>query len=128
LADVYADQLPEGEGRPVYSGPIFDGATVAEDGAIRVTFKYTHDGLKIRNDEPDLLGFMICGEDGKFFPAAAKIDGQRVELRSLKVKKPKFVRFGWDKDNPPNLVNSQGLPASPFRTDDFDLISKGREF
>lgn len=128
LADVYADQLPEGEGRPVYSGPIFDGATVAEDGAIRVTFKYTHDGLEIRNDEPDLLGFMICGEDGKFFPAAAKIDGQRVELRSLKVKKPKFVRFGWDKDNPPNLVNSQGLPASPFRTDDFDLISKGREF
>jgi sialate O-acetylesterase len=71
---------------------------------------------------------MICGEEGKFVPAIAKIDGQRVEVSCSEIKKPKFVRFGWDKENPPNLVNSQGLPASPFRTDDFDLISKGREF
>ena len=112
LADVYADQLPEGEVKPVYSGPIFDGATVTEEGTIRVTFQHTHDGLKIRNDEPELLGFTICGEDGKFVPATAKIDGQRVEVSSTEINKPKYVRFGWNKTNQPNLVNSQGLPAS----------------
>lgn len=126
LADVYADQLPEGT-KPGYSGPIFDGMSVDQD-RIRITFKHVRDGLRIANGDPELTCFLICGEDEKFVPATAKIDGQRVEVSSPDVKNPKHVRFAWDDSAQPNLVNSDNLPASPFRTDGFALISDGRDF
>ncbi len=127
LADVYAGQLPTGTEKPGYSGPIYDTMSIDQD-RIRITFKHVHDGLRIANDDPELTCFLICGEDKKFVPAVAKIDGQRVEVSSPEVKNPIHVRFAWSDTAQPNLVNSDGLPASPFRTDDFTLISEGRDF
>ena len=63
--------------------------------------------------------FTIAGQDKKFVPAEATIDGNTVIVRSKEVAEPAAVRFGWHETAQPNLVNKEGLPAAPFRTDDW---------
>ncbi|HEU0010839.1 MAG TPA: sialate O-acetylesterase [Verrucomicrobiae bacterium] len=70
-----------------------------------------------------LVGFSICGEDRKFVWAGARIVGDKVVVSSDQVAKPVAVRFGWADFPVVNLWNSDGLPASPFRTDDFPRIT-----
>ena len=67
-----------------------------------------------------MRGFVIAGPDGKFVPAAARIEGSTVLVSSPDVKTPEMVRYAWDYNPDANLVNSAGLPASLFRTDDRD--------
>ncbi len=101
----------------VYSGPIYDSME-KEDDKIRIRFQHVGSGLmKIGNE---LQGFQIAGKDKNFVPAEAKIDGNTVIVSSDKVENPVAVRYGWKK-NPEkcNLYNEEGLPASPFRTDDW---------
>jgi len=98
----------------VYSGPLYQSATV-EGSAMRIRFTHTGRGLKSRDGKP-LSDFTIAGSDGRFVPATATIDGQTVVVSSKTVKKPVAVRFGWNQLAQPNLANSAGLPASPFRT------------
>lgn len=101
----------------VYSGPLYKSMKV--DGkSIRVEFAHAADGLRARDDAA-LSEFQIAGEDGKFVKAEAKIDGNSVVVSSAEVPEPKHVRFGWHKLANPNLVNSEGLPASPFQTDNW---------
>jgi sialate O-acetylesterase len=67
----------------------------------------------------DLRGFAIAGADRKWCWAKARIAGKQVVVSSSDVKSPLAVRYGWA-DNPNcNLFNGAGLPASPFRTDDW---------
>lgn len=66
--------------------------------------------------------FEIAGEDRVFHPAEATIVGDRVEVRSQTVTQPVAVRFAWDELAMPNLMNGAGLPALPFRTDDWPLV------
>lgn len=127
LANVYKDQLPEDKQKIVFSGPIFDAMSIHEN-QIRLTFKHANGGLGIRNDEPELTCFTICGKDRKFHPAVAKIDGNFIEVSSPEVAEPVAVRFGWDDCATPNLTNAHDFPASPFRTDDFPLLSEGINF
>lgn len=75
-----------------------------------------------------LEGFAICGEDRKWRWAQAKIDGDSVLVWSDEVPKPVAVRYAWA-DNPTcNLVNAAGLPASPFRTDDFPATTANARY
>lgn len=67
--------------------------------------------------EDKLTGFEICGRDGVFHPAEAKIKGRSVEIFSKKVRRPAAVRYGWSSMVKANLYNEDGLPAIPFRTD-----------
>ena len=92
---------------------------------IRVQFDHIADGLKIRSPDTELTYFLICGEDEKFVPATAEIDGETVIVSNPDVAKPVAVRFAWQDTAVPNLINSAGLPASPFRTDNFERLSKG---
>ncbi len=88
-----------------------------EDGKVRVTFQHTGGGLEAKGEK--LTGFSIAGEDKVFVWADAKIDGKTVVVSSDKVAKPLAVRYAWA-DNPEcNLYNKEGIPASPFRTDDW---------
>ena len=100
----------------VYSGPLYKSATV-EGNKIVVDFTNTGGGL-ITNDGEALGDFAIAGSDKKFVWAKAKIDGDKVIVQSDEVANPQYVRYAWA-DNPvnPNLYNKEGLPASPFRTD-----------
>ena len=81
----------------------------------------THETAPLLRNSPgsQLEGFAVCGEDKKWVWADAKIHGNTVVVSSDKVPAPVAVRYAWA-DNPTcNLYNSAGLPASPFRTDDF---------
>lgn len=101
------------------SGPLYRNAEVKER-AIRVTFDQAGKGLKSR-DGGDLKRFEIAGEDQVWHWADAKIDGaDAVIVSSGSVANPVAVRYAWA-SNPDgaNLVNSEGLPASVFRTDEW---------
>ena len=105
----------------VYSGPVYDSMTV-EGGAVRLRFTHIGGGLESRG--ATLFGFVVAGEDKKFVSADAKIEGDTVVVSSRDVAKPVAVRYAWA-DNPAcNLYNKDGLPAPPFRTDDWPLLSR----
>ena len=99
-----------------YSGPICMGSQ-EEDGKMRLSFRNA-DGMKA-TDGGKLKGFAIAGEDRKFVWAETEVQGDHVIVSSPQVAKPVAVRYAWA-DNPEcNLVNATGLPASPFRTDNW---------
>lgn len=97
-----------------YSGPLYDSMT-ANDGKIILSFKHVGGGLIAKDGE--LKGFTIAGEDKKFVPAQAKIQGSTVVVSADGVTDPKAARYGWANVPDVNLFNQEGLPASPFRTD-----------
>lgn len=100
----------------VASGPIYKSYRI-ENGKIRIFFQPNKSKLVAKDGE--LKGFAIAGPDKKFYWADAKIDGNEVVVASPHVKFPIAVRYAWA-DNPVcNLYNEAGLPASPFRTDDW---------
>ncbi len=127
LRKCYATELQDQDIGTDFSGPIFESARI-ENGRSVISFSCCESGLKIGNASETLSGFMICGEDRNFVPAAAKIVGTTVEVSSAEVADPVAVRFGWDIEVPMNLVNGDGLPASPFRTDDFPVTSSSSDF
>lgn len=106
-----------GENKLVYSGPIFKEMKIKKQKA-QLFFDYAESGLK-KNGE-SLKEFEIAGEDQVFYPADAKIEGKTVVVSSSKVKNPVAVRFAWKAIPEPNLFNNENLPASPFRTDDWE--------
>jgi sialate O-acetylesterase len=106
-----------------YSGPVFDGMSI-KNGAVRLKFKHTGDGLVAKGGE--LKGFAIAGEDRKWVWAEAKIDGNTIVVKSDQVASPKAVRYGWANNPVCNLYNRAGLPAVPFRTDDWPGVTAGK--
>lgn len=110
----------------VYSGPVYRSMKVKGDKAV-LNFSHVGGGLEARDGE--LKGFAICGEDKKFVWAKAEIDptGKKVIVSSPDVSKPVAVRFGWANYPVVNLWNKDGLPATPFRTDDFPMITAGKK-
>ncbi len=103
-----------------FSGPVYAGASLL-DGQVVLRFDHVGKGLEARDGA--LKGFAICGEDRKFVWADAQIVGQTVVVSSPHVAKPVAVRYGWADCPVVNLWNKDGLPATPFRTDDFPLIT-----
>jgi sialate O-acetylesterase len=76
------------------------------------------------SDTPILVGFTVCGKDKVFHPATGDVIGDTVVVSSDKVDAPIAVRYGWANYPVCNLYNREGLPASPFRTDDFRGITQ----
>jgi sialate O-acetylesterase len=103
----------------VVSGPTF-AAAEPQGAAIRVKFENVGTGLVARDGKP-LTHFLVAGDDKKFHPAEATIDGDGVVLKSAEVAKPIAVRFAWDETAMPNLANKEGWPAGSFRSDDWKL-------
>jgi sialate O-acetylesterase len=101
-----------------YSGPCLDSMRI-EGGRIRLIFTHT-DGLSAASLKPNALaGFAIAGADGQWQWASATIHGNSVLVSNSAISKPVAVRYAWA-DNPfSTLYNSAGLPAAPFRTDDW---------
>ena len=111
-----AEHLVYGDKDVVFSGPIYKSFTI-EGNKIRIEFNNVGNGL-ISNDGEPLSQFAIAGVNKKFVWANAKIEGNSVVVWSDEVQEPSYVRYAWA-DNPDgaNLYNKEGLPASPFRTD-----------
>ena len=105
----------------VYSGPIYKSMKI-ENNKVILYFDHVGGGLIAAGDEP-LKSFAIAGADRKFVWADAKIDGDNIVVSSGEVSAPAAVRYAWA-DNPVcNLYNEEGLPASPFRTDNWPGIT-----
>jgi sialate O-acetylesterase len=89
---------------------------------VTLRFANSYAGL-VSKDDKFLHGFAIAGADKKFYWASAHVKGDTVIVHSRFVKQPVAVRYAWA-DNPEcNLYNSAGLPAIPFRTDDWPGVT-----
>lgn len=108
----------------VSAGPIYDAKKI-DGNKVVLTFKNVGGGLVVKGEK--LTGFTIAGEDRKFVNADAVIQDDKIIVSSPKVEKPVAVRFGWANYPVVNLWNKEGLPATPFRTDDFPMITGPKE-
>jgi len=107
LTNVYGLKKP-------YSGP--QATRVERDGArMRVFFSHAEGGLMAKSQP--LTDFQIAGQDGKFQPATAVIDGETLVVEASNVPEPVVVRYAWRNAPEASLFNQAGLPAAPFRTD-----------
>jgi sialate O-acetylesterase len=109
LADTYGIAIPA-QG-PVPSQFEFAG------GKVRIRFKHSEGGLSFTGKE--LNGFMLAGSDQKWHTAIAVLTGDQVILRAAEVSDPVAARYAWSNDPQAKLYNGAGLPAPPFRTDDW---------
>lgn len=105
----------------VANGPQFRSMTV--DGA-RAVLSFDSVGSGLEASGGMLHGFTICGADRKFVPAQAEIRGDTVVVWADGVERPVAVRYGWKNYPEINLFNKEGLPATPFRTDNFPMLSE----
>ncbi len=112
LHDVYDKDIP------AWSGPVYQSAQRDGDKMI-VTFAHA-DGLKAADGE--LKGFAIAGPDKKFVWGKAIIENGKVVVRADGISEPAAVRYAWAANPDANLRNGANLPASPFRTDDWEFI------
>ncbi len=132
----------------VFSGPMYD-SMVVEGSNARIRFSHTDGGLVagnlpatydvisklgqtaplVRNSPAsELEGFSICGADRHWVWADARIEGNSVVVSSKAVEHPVAVRYAWADDPTCNLQNGAGLPASPFRTDDFPAMTADNHY
>jgi sialate O-acetylesterase len=104
----------------VYQGPTYDSMSIAGN-TVRVHFKNASGGMYVKNWPPGYRsGFEIAGDDRKFVEAQSRIDGEYFYVCSDLVEHPVAIRLNW-KDNPWYYVyNHAGLPAVPFRTDNWE--------
>ncbi len=116
LASLGRDYGVKGE----YSGPIYKSFEKVLGG---IKLKFDHVGTGLTAKEGDLKGFAIAGDDKKFVWADAKIVGNTIIVSASSVAKPVAVRYAWANNPVANLYNKEGLPASPFRTDDWPGVT-----
>ena len=107
-----------------YSGPVYRNMTVQGRQAV-LRFAEIGRGLEARGG--DLRGFAVCGPDRRFVWANAVIRGNHVIVSHPDVLRPVAVRYGWSDYPVVNLWNKNGLPASPFRTDDFPMLTQPKK-
>ena len=97
-------------------GPLYESLNVEGDKAV-LSFTHVGKGLECKGEK--LTGFTVAGEDKVFHNGTAEIKGDKIVVTCDKVAKPAAVRYGWANYPVVNLWNKDGLPASPFRTDDW---------
>lgn len=105
-----------GQEDKVFSGPKYKSHTVIGS-TIRITFDFVDNGIKDTYEE--LNWFTIAGSDKKFYQGNAFIDGNDIVVSSPFIEESQAVRFAWHNTAEPNFFNTEGLPASPFKTDDW---------
>jgi sialate O-acetylesterase len=116
LSEHYGMKVP-------YSGPTI-ASVEALPGALKIHFAHADGGLIAKGDK--LAEFSIAGDDHKWQWADARIEGDAVIVSSSAVPNPKAVRYAWQANPVATLFNGAGLPAEPFRTDNWRGITEGR--
>jgi len=119
------DAAPKASKAPLYHGPIYKEFQVA--GKKLVLHFHGQQQLSSSDNQP-LREFSIAGDDHVFYPAQAVIMDGVIHVGSPEVTAPIAARFAWTDTPSANLVNETGMPASPFRTDDFPLNSVGKDY
>ena len=109
LAQTYGKDI-------VYSGPMYKSMET-KGNSIALHFDHIGGGLIAKDGK--LPAFAIAGVDKKFVWADARIEGDTVVVYSPSVTEPVAVRYAWETNPDATLFNAEGLPASPFRTDEW---------
>lgn len=114
---LLARKISYGEKKLVASGPLYQSMKVDENKII-ISFSNTGSGLVFKNGQPD--HFFIAGKDNRYKKANVAIRQNKLVVWSDEVQQPVAVKYAWA-DNPEgcNLYNKEGLPASPFTTDNW---------
>jgi sialate O-acetylesterase len=111
-----------------FSGPLYQSQQKSGNKVI-LSFTHTGSGLAARDKYGYLRGFEIAGADRQWHYAKAYIDGDKVVVYQDGLSDPIAVRFGWSDDaGDDNLYNTEGFPASPFRTDDWKGVTEGVKY
>ncbi len=113
---LVAEAKTYGKKEVVYSGPEYEWKKI-EGNKVEIKFRHA-DGLEAKGGK--VTGFQIAGEDKKWHWADAELKGDEVMVSSAEVAKPVAVRYAWSSNPVANLYNKAGLPAVPFRTDDWE--------
>jgi len=109
----------------IAEGPVYKESKVKND---QIVLSFQPSGSVLKTcDGKELRGFAIAGEDKKFYWAKAEIHGNSVVVSSNEVKNPVAVRYAWANNPICNLANEAGLPASPFRTDQWPGITVNKK-
>jgi sialate O-acetylesterase len=102
----------------VYSGPLYKSMKI-EGNKIIISFDYADSGLVLNHLE-GVNNFLIAGRDRKFMKADTKIEGKLLVVSNSEISDPVAVRYAWSNTAQGTLFNKAGLPASSFRTDDWE--------
>lgn len=116
--------LERSHGQPIaFEGPQYASHQRLPGGRMAVQLRAAQ-GLATRDGGPP-RGLSLAGADQQFHPAQARIEGARLIVWSRAVPAPVAVRYAWaDTPLEANLVNAAGLPAVPFRSDRFPLVTR----
>lgn len=116
-----ARKIALGEKKLVAAGPTFHSFN-KEGEQLIISFDNTGSGLVSKDGSENLHAFALAGKDGVYHPATARIMGNKVVVFADKVPDPIYLRYAFE-DNPGtiNFYNREGLPAVPFRTDNFPI-------
>ncbi len=117
LSQYYGQKIP-------YSGPTLATVEKLSGGAMKIHFDHTDGGLVAKGEK--LGEFSVAGADRKWYWADAKIEGDTVVVSSSSVPNPVAVRYAWQSFPVATLYNGVGLPAVPFRTDDWQGVTFGK--
>ena len=117
LANEYGEKIP-------FAGPTFDSMTHLP-GALKLHFSHTDGGLVVKGTK--LEEFAVAGEDRKWHWADAKVEGDSVVVSSPMVSDPQAARYAWQANPAATLYNGAGLPAVPFRTDNWPEITENHK-
>lgn len=101
-----------------YVSPMYK-SMIVEGNKATITFDNANEGLVMKGTA--ISEIFIAGNDKMFYPANAKINGNKLTVWSDNVKQPVAVRFGFSNAAVGNLFSKSGLPVAPFRTDEWDL-------
>jgi sialate O-acetylesterase len=118
LAKDYGVDIP-------FTGPVYKSQQITGN-SIKLTFAGIESGLKTK-DGGAVKGFIVAGTDQKFHWADAKIIGNQIIVSSAGVANPVSVRYAWANNPVCNLVDGSGLPASPFKTDNWADTTLGKK-
>ncbi|MFV8342881.1 sialate O-acetylesterase [Flavobacterium sp. XS2P39] len=114
--------------KTVYSGPTYKSLEI-KGNQIILTFDNIGSGLSTSDNDDNLKGFEIAGADKVFHSAKAIIKDNKLIVFSENVLKPIAVHYGWADDaSEANLYNKERFPASPFRTDDWEMITAAEKY
>jgi sialate O-acetylesterase len=108
----------------IVSGPLYKSMKVVGN-EVELSFDFVDGGLIAKANKP-LAEFTVAGDDQKFVQATAVIKGDKIIVSANEVKKPVAVRFAWKNVPQAGLFNKAGLPASPFRTDNWRGMTEGK--
>nr|WP_315158559.1 sialate O-acetylesterase [uncultured Flavobacterium sp.] len=117
---LVAEKIIYGTNDIVYSGPSFEKLEV-ENNQIRIEYNNVGSGIEVKDKYGYVKGFAISGEDKVFKWAKGYLQGNTLILYNETIKKPTAVRYNWGNSPDGNIYNKEGLPAVPFRTDNYPM-------